>query len=88
MLSGYSYTGRDYDAALADLGTERAAKPRLTVPTTIVRGEQDRLQTPADFANDGAKFTAIERSVKWPDAGHFAHREQPNRTVELILGGG
>ena len=60
----------------------------MTVPTIIVRGAQDPLEMPAEFANDGAKFTAIERSVTWPDAGHFAHREQPDRTVELIVGDG
>lgn len=88
VLSGYSYTGQGYDLALAELEAQLATAPRVTVPTTIIRGARDPLETPAEFADDGAKFTAIERSVTWPDAGHFAHREKSDALIELLAADG
>ena len=85
VLSGYSYTAQGYDPALADLESQLASAPQVTVPTTIIRGAQDPLETPAEFANDGAKFTAIEDAITWPDAGHFAHREKPDAVADLLL---
>jgi pimeloyl-ACP methyl ester carboxylesterase len=84
VLSGYSYTGQGYDPALAELEATLAEAPTVTVPTTIIRGAHDPLETPAAFANDAARFTAIEASITWPDAGHFAHREKPEAVVEAL----
>ena len=84
VLSSYSYTAQRYDPDLVELEAKLAAAPQVTVPSTIIRGAQDPLETPAEFADDGAKFTAVERSVTWPDAGHFAHREKPDTLIELL----
>ena len=87
VLSGYSYTGQGYDPALADLEVELAEAPQVTVPTTIIRGAQDPLETPAAFADDGARFTSISTSITLPDVGHFAHRESPEALIEVLLDG-
>ena len=84
VLSGYSYTEQGYDPALADLEASLAQAPPVTVPTTIVRGAQDPLETPAAFVDDGAWFTDIRSSVTWDDAGHFAHREKPEAVANLL----
>ena len=87
VLSGYSYTGQGYDPALADLEAELAEAPPVTVPTTIIRGAQDPLETPAEFADDEARFTSVAASITLPDAGHFAHRERPEALIEVLLDG-
>lgn len=69
MLSGYSYTGQGYDAALAGLETALAEAPPVTVPTTIIRGAQDPLETPAEFADDEARFMSIAASVEMGYSG-------------------
>ena len=84
-LSSYSYTGQGYDPAFAELEAALAEAPSVTVPTTIIRGAQDPLETPAAFADDGAGFTAIEASITWPDAGHFAHREKPDALIAVLF---
>ena len=85
VLSGYSYTGAGFDPALADLEAHLAEGPTVDVPTTIVRGGRDPLETPAEFAHDGVRFAAIERSIGLPDAGHFAHRQRPDVAIEVLL---
>jgi pimeloyl-ACP methyl ester carboxylesterase len=85
VLSGYSYSGQGYDPALADLEAELARAPEVTVPTTIIRGAQDPLETPAEFVDDGARFAVIEDAITWEDAGHFAHREKPGALVGVLL---
>ena len=84
VLSGYSYTGQGYDPALAALEATLAEAPPVTVPTTIIRGAQDPLETPVEFADDEARFTEIEKAITWSDAGHFAHREKPGALVEML----
>ena len=88
VLSGYSYTAQGYDPDLAELELRLKAAPKINAPTTVIRGSQDPLETPAEFADDGAKFTAIKRTVTWQDAGHFAHREKPDALVELLAANG
>ena len=87
VLSGYSYTGRGHDPALAELEARLAEAPPVTVPTTIIRGAQDPLETPAEFADDGARFSSIAGSITLPGAGHFAHREAPEALVDVLLRG-
>lgn len=87
VLSGYSYSGQGHDPALADLEAELARAPEVTVPTTIIRGAQDPLETPAELADDGARFAVIEDAITWEDAGHFAHREKPGALVGVLLRG-
>ena len=84
VLSGYSYSERGYVPALAGLEAELAGAPVIDVPTVIIRGARDPLETPAEFANDGAKFIAIEQSITLPDAGHFAHRQDPETLIEVL----
>ena len=86
VLSGYSYARQGHDPALAELEAALGAAPPVMVPTTIIRGAQDPLETPAAFAHDGVRFTAIEEAMTWSDAGHFAHREKPGALVEVLSG--
>lgn len=85
VLSGYSYTGQGYDPALSDLEQELAAGPQITVPTVIIRGAQDPLETPAEFADDAAIFSQVVESITIPDAGHFTHREKPEVLISLLV---
>ena len=84
VLSGYSYTAQGYDDTLRELEDALDAAPTINVPTIIIRGAQDPLETPEEFANDAATFSNIIRSITLPDAGHFAHREEPERLIEIL----
>lgn len=80
-----AYTGKGHDARLSDIQTTLSARPRITVPTTIIRGGQDPLEPPAYVARDEVFFTSIKQKITWPDVGHFAHREKPAAVTEVLL---
>jgi len=84
VLSGYSYSAQGYDDALTELEDALNAAPTIAVPTIIIRGAQDPLEIPEEFANDTAKFSDIIGSITLPNAGHFAHREEPERLIEVL----
>ena len=85
VLSGYSYTGRGHDERLADLERRLARAPAIGVPSVVIRGGRDPLETPEPFADDASRFTDLVRRLTLDDVGHFAHRQDPDALVELLV---
>jgi pimeloyl-ACP methyl ester carboxylesterase len=56
---------------------------RVTVPVTLIYGEQDWSRTPERNANLALLRSA--RSISLPNTGHFAALEQPTRVAEILL---
>lgn len=57
--------------------------PRVTTPTTMVLGENDRA-TPAAEAWAAARRIPGCQEVRLPGLGHLAHEEDPGRTAGII----
>ena len=85
VLSGYSYAGRGHDERLADLERRLARAPAIDVPSVVIRGGRDPLETPEPFADDASRFTDLARRLTLDDVGHFAHRQDPDALVELLV---
>ena len=56
---------------------------RVTVPVTMVYGDQD-WSHPSERAENTALIRGAE-SISLPETGHFAALEQPERVAEILL---
>jgi pimeloyl-ACP methyl ester carboxylesterase len=79
------YTGRCDNVFCADLEATLSEGPKVTVPTTIIRGGLDPLDPNPHVAADGASFAEIKQNIKWADAGHLAHREMPAAVSRVLM---
>jgi pimeloyl-ACP methyl ester carboxylesterase len=61
------------------------ALPRLTVATTVIAGEKDRLTPPGHARRIAEMLPALERLIVLDDAGHMAPLERPEAVTEALL---
>tara|TARA_R110002049_G_scaffold117192_3_gene270251 strand:- start:184 stop:1053 length:870 start_codon:yes stop_codon:yes gene_type:complete len=80
-----AYTGKRSNPRLFDVQAALSERPKVTVPTTIIRGGQDPLETPTHIAKDEVCFTSIKQKITWPKVGNFAHREKPAAVAKVLL---
>lgn len=67
---------------IPDLGLDRRLH-RVTVPTLIVWGEQDRL-VPVGYADEFARRIADSRVLIIPDCGHIPQVERPDALIPAV----
>jgi len=61
----------------------RADAAQVAVPTLIVYGQNDE-QTPPRYGEIFKQAIATSQLHVIPDAGHFVHLDQPQKTTSLI----
>ena len=69
---------------LADLDL-REGLTRLTVPTLVMAGENDRLTPPVHAQRMAAALPALESLVVLPDTGHMGPLERPDEVSAALL---
>jgi pimeloyl-ACP methyl ester carboxylesterase len=72
------------DARYDDLERRQRAVHRISVPTLLVHGADDRCVAPEASENKEAHFTAAYERRLLPGVGHFPTREAPGRTAAWI----
>ena len=60
------------------------ALPRLTVPTTVIAGENDRLTPPSHARRIADKLPQLERLIVLEDTGHMAPLERPEVVSDAL----
>jgi pimeloyl-ACP methyl ester carboxylesterase len=63
----------------------RQAVPRLTVPTLVVAGANDRLTPPSHARRIAAALPQLERLIVLPDTGHMGPLERPREISRAIV---
>ncbi len=61
------------------------ALPRLTVPTIVVAGENDRLTPPGHAKRIAEMLPQLERLIILPETGHMGPLERPREINEALL---
>jgi pimeloyl-ACP methyl ester carboxylesterase len=61
------------------------ALPRLTVPTIVLAGENDRLTPPSHARRIAEKLPQLERLIVIPETGHMAPLERPGEVTQALL---
>jgi pimeloyl-ACP methyl ester carboxylesterase len=62
-----------------------AERPPITVPSTLLHGEQDTVDPPHRSEGDLKQFAAGTKRQVVAGAGHFMPREQPRAVVDAML---
>ena len=80
---GYSRVAREVFRNVDSMIAARAFYDRVSVPVTLIYGEDDWSHVPEREAN----FALVGgvRSISLPAAGHFAALDQPDRVAEILL---
>ena len=73
------------DRALADVESQLAGQPRITVPTITIDGEADGVVPARDGSAFAAHFTSTYEHLRIPMAGHNLPQESPAAFAEAVL---
>ncbi|HEY3686528.1 MAG TPA: alpha/beta hydrolase [Streptosporangiaceae bacterium] len=73
------------DPRYADLARRLSETERITVPTLMIQGGDDRCDHPAGSAGLDPYFTAAYERLVLDGVGHFPHREAPEPVADAIL---
>ena len=60
------------------------ALPRLTVPTVVIAGENDRMTPPAHARRIAEELPQLERLIELPHTGHMAPLERHQEVVDVL----
>ncbi len=60
------------------------ALPRLTVPTTVIAGERDRLTPPSHAHRIAQRLPQLEQLIVLPETGHMAPLERPDVVIAAL----
>lgn len=82
---GYPRVAREVFRNVDSMIAARPLYARVTVPVTLVYGDQDWSRAEEREANLALLERA--RSISLPRTGHFAALEQPDRVAEILLAG-
>ena len=63
----------------------RDAVPRLTVPTIVIVGADDRLTPPAHARRIAEALPQLRRLTVLPDTGHMTPLERPNEVTDALV---
>jgi pimeloyl-ACP methyl ester carboxylesterase len=61
------------------------AVPRLTVPTTVLVGAEDRLTPPSHAQRIAEKLPHLERLIVLPETGHMTPLERPDEVTAALV---
>jgi pimeloyl-ACP methyl ester carboxylesterase len=61
------------------------ALPRLTVPTIVIAGAEDRLTPPSHAQRIAGQLPQLRRLEILPDTGHMAPLERPDAVIAAVL---
>lgn len=81
---GRFLAGEPSDPRYDPLARRLAEVETIATPTLMIRGADDRCDLPAASAGQERHFTGGYRRVLIDGAGHFPHREAPDRVAEAI----
>lgn len=85
--SGYGQA--ENDPRYADAEALFAQRPSITVPTTVLLGEDDGINLfRPDMLQQQADFTGGYEARSYAGVGHFIHRERPQAVIEAIIAAG
>jgi pimeloyl-ACP methyl ester carboxylesterase len=70
--------------AMSDMELHHAL-PRLTVPTIVIAGAEDRLTPPSHAQRIAGRLPQLRRLETLPDTGHMAPLERPNAVIAAVL---
>ena len=70
--------------AMSDMELHHAL-PRLTVPTIVIAGWQDRLTPPSHARRIAGQLPQLRRLTVLPDTGHMAPLERPDAVIAAVL---
>ena len=74
------------DVGIAISGIELYhALQRLTVPTVVVAGENDRLTPPSHARRIAQELPQLERLIILPQTGHMGPLERPDEINQALL---
>lgn len=73
-----------YRAAFRSMLTGRITAARIEVPVRIIWGERDAFLIKA-MAAESLRYCARGELVKFPEATHWVHHEEPGRVTELLI---
>lgn len=62
------------------------ALPRITVPTSVIAGEKDRLTPPSHAKRIAAELPALQELIILPNTGHMGPLERPHEITQAIVG--
>ena len=68
-----------------DLEARLSEPPPISVPTTVLHGEDDGATLPETSAGKEHFFTGPYERLVLPGVGHFVQRERPEAVVEAVL---
>jgi pimeloyl-ACP methyl ester carboxylesterase len=74
----------DVGLALSEMDL-RHTVPRLTVPTLVLAGENDRLTPPSHARRIAAELPRLHRLVILPETGHMGPLERPREVTDALL---
>lgn len=69
--------------ALADMELHHTLE-RLTVPTLVMDGDQDRLTPPSHARRIAGELPALHRLIELPDTGHMGPLERPAEVADAL----
>jgi pimeloyl-ACP methyl ester carboxylesterase len=75
----------DVGLALSEMDLYHAL-PRLTVPTVVLAGAQDRLTPPAHAQRIAAALPDVSQVIVLPRTGHMGPLERPREISEMLAG--
>ncbi|MGH2887808.1 MAG: alpha/beta fold hydrolase, partial [Solirubrobacteraceae bacterium] len=70
--------------AMSDMELHHAL-PRLTVPTIVIAGAEDRLTPPSHARRIAGQLPQLRRLEILPDTGHMAPLERPDAVIAAVL---
>ena len=79
--------GAPKDEGFGALYKRLEAHPKITVPTTVLHGEEDGATLVAATAKQAASFSGEYRREALPGVGHFIPRERPGAVLAALSDG-
>jgi pimeloyl-ACP methyl ester carboxylesterase len=75
----------DIGIAISEIDLYEALS-RLTVPTTVIAGEKDRLTPPSHARRIAEELPKLQELIILPDTGHMGPLERPREITQAIVG--
>ena len=81
-----SYGAAQNDPRYAAIEAQLAQRPSITVPTTILLGQNDGINIfDASMLEQQSDFTGLYTASVHEGVGHFIHRERPDIVIQAVL---
>lgn len=81
----FAYRNAAGDARYQKFEPKMLGKPKISVPTIVLHGANDRVSLPESSENQEQYFTDFYERRLLENVGHFLPRERPEAVVEAVL---